>query len=139
MSSKRSRAAEVHNLSERVCTATTIVELLMKYWLLSMWSASLNEVTLHSCRDAEIGSMKRWGLCKSSYLVATRFSHLAEDQFLCIALHLVYLPLIMSFLLAFQFSVGQSFYVRWGNWVPEIASVASTGVYFLSYVSLGFP
>jgi hypothetical protein len=69
-STKRSRAAEVHNLSERVCTYITLIN-----WVhnLRLFFSYLNVFILnYVCRSVEIGSTKKWKLCKNLYRGATR-------------------------------------------------------------------
>jgi len=69
-STKRSRAAEVHNLSERVCTFISLSSSHLLYSFLSQNIKSFHLAFAH--RGVVIGLMKRWELCKNLYLDVIR-------------------------------------------------------------------
>jgi len=69
---RRTRAAEVHNLSERVRSDYTSQSYFQKESL-SVYCSYRTVIDWCSCREEETGSMKKCAPCKSWYRTATRY------------------------------------------------------------------
>lgn len=76
--SKRSRAAEVHNLSERVSPDDMQTSFFPSYTKFGTLFFSQVDSFLFNFRnsDVEIGSMRRCVLCKNSYQTVIRLAYL---------------------------------------------------------------
>ena len=74
--SKRSRAAEVHNLSERVSLLVTRTRFLLHIQNLAVFFGSYVDPFLNFCNsDVETGSMRRCVHCKNSYQIVIRLAY----------------------------------------------------------------